>query len=343
MLKRVEHFFDTEYITNLFKRKLPEFYPDFPQVKDFIIYHHKKNIGEKSYHLVLEYRLTLMSFEGQTREVSVFCAAHSSEPREHFFFALKFLWQHGFRDSELTIPRPLFFSTYLNGVFYEGAEGNNLHHYIFQQNKTEIEKIIRQTAKWFAKLHTLAMSPKEISFPSGFMAEVVPGLAKVYSEINRKHPHYLPLYHRLYDELLKREQSFRDNPKDLCLIHGDAHPDNIIKTSQDRIAVIDLNDLSWGDPARDLGCFLEQLEYMTGREGLEIEYTEFLKQLFLDEYFSVAKIKLNDELKARIDNYYNWTALRTATFFILKEKPEPARAHGLLVNICRNLKIETIV
>jgi hypothetical protein len=59
----------------------------------------------------------------------------------------------------------------------------------------------------------------------------------------------------------------------------------------------------------------------------------------LEEYLKNAKIKLDKKLKERIDNYYFWTATRTASFFLLKDNEEPGRGKELIEQIKTNLKI----
>ena len=94
------------------------------------------------------------------------------------------------------------------------------------------------------------------------------------------------------------------------------------------------------------GCgwtFLQQLEFMMLRKIEDQLEVEKIKRLFLDGYLKDAGITLDDNLQKRINNYYNWTALRTAIFFLLKDKAEPERAHGLLIKIGQDLKLDTVI
>ena len=122
-------------------------------------------------------------------------------------------------------------------------------------------------------------------------------------------------------------------------MHGDAHPENIIKTEKNKLAFIDFSDFCLSDFARDLGTFLQQIEFKIMRHIDDKKYTDKIKKIFLDSYLKNAKIKIDDNLAARINNYYNWTALRTAAFFFLKHDPAPNRGAELLEKVCRNLKI----
>ncbi|HNX10528.1 MAG TPA: aminoglycoside phosphotransferase family protein [bacterium] len=308
--------FDEQYILSLLRRKLPAFYPDFPKVRDIKIISHKKNVWTKTYHVVVEYSTILENKAGQTTTVPIFCAAHSSEPRKTFFLALDFLWRHGFAGDRLSIPHPLFFSDYFNAVFYRGVEGYNLHHYLYRQDKPMIEEIVSLAGQWFARLHSLAVNEK-VDFPDGFIPAVVPGMNKVLDYIADRYPDYLDFYKKAYAIFTAREEKFKQEHSERCLVHGDAHPDNIIRINDGKVALIDLNDLSWGDPARDLGCFCEQLSYMGQKEGLSEEYLQSLEKMFLDNYFAHSHLKLDQDLQERIANYSYWTMIRTTSYQLL--------------------------
>jgi thiamine kinase-like enzyme len=124
-------------------------------------------------------------------------------------------------------------------------------------------------------------------------------------------------------------------------VHGDAHPENIIKMGKRKIAVIDFTDLCLTDFTRDLGTFLQQLEYMCGRKIADKKYAEKVKKLFLEEYFKYVKDVENDlDVEERIETYYYWTAMRTATHFLMKSGPEPTRAEPILKQISDKFNIK---
>ena len=58
--------------------------------------------------------------------------------------------------------------------------------------------------------------------------------------------------------------------------------------------------------------------------------------LFLKVYLEIAEIKLNESLKERINNYYSWTAIRTATLYLLSSEPQIEEAEALLLEIQKN-------
>ena len=162
----------------------------------------------------------------------------------------------------------------------------------------------------------------------------------ILERIKKDYPQYAETFLMIYKTIDKQENDFLASTDKRWLIHGDAHPENIIRMSRDKIGVIDFSDFCVSDFARDLGSFIQQVGYMSNRKIGDATYTKKLQKLFLDSYFRNAKIKMNDDLKNRIDNYYNWTTMRTATHFLIKDGPDPERALPLIKEVADRLKIK---
>jgi hypothetical protein len=84
------------------------------------------------------------------------------------------------------------------------------------------------------------------------------------------------------------------------------------------------------DFARDFGAFMQQLEYKIKRNLQDDEFALAMKRLFLNTYLQAANISLDESLQRRLDLYYNWTATRTATFWLLKHECEPEKAEAMI-------------
>jgi hypothetical protein len=340
-MNKILNLFNEDYVKKLFQEKVLPFYPDFTEIKKINIVPHKKHIWEHTYHVVIEFRTTFLTRDNKRKILPIFCTAHSEEPRKNAFAALKFLWDHSFSTGYLSMPRALFYSEYFQGAFYRGVEGHNLYYYIRKGDLKEIENIIPRAAAWFAKLHNL-----ETSEASNFNSEnsriktVYPGVLHILKRIDQDYPAYHGVYEEIYKILIEREEAFFSSTPKRWLVHGDAHPENIIKMSQKKTAVIDFTDLCLSDFARDLGSFTQQLEFMIKRKLDDAEYAEKMKGLFLDSYFKLSKKKLTLDVKKRMNNYYCWTAMRTSTFFLIKDKPEPQRSFPLIEQVCRELGVK---
>ena len=59
----------------------------------------------------------------------------------------------------------------------------------------------------------------------------------------------------------------------------------------------------------------------------------------MDNYLLATGTTLDDNLKNRINTYYNWTAIRTATYWFLKFEPDENKGVHLLEVVKNNLKL----
>lgn len=337
---------DDNFIVNLFKDKILPQYPEFTGLKQIKIQLIKNNIWTSTYHVVIEYRTVFSGVKNKLKTKLIYCTAHSGEPRLNSFEALTFLWQNGFNRSNLTIPKPLFYSAEFNGFFYEGLSGQNLYHYIRQKDLAAVESIVIKAAGWFAKLHGLnavALKAKNFNPLNSRVKTIIPGMTQTLAKIQTLYPGYFSACRLIYETISRQEENFFSSTERRWLIHGDAHPENIISINKNKIGVIDFTDLCLADYARDLGTFLQQLEFMMQRKINDQSRLKEIKRLFLTSYLKNAKLTLDAELQKRIDNYYSWTAFRTAIFFLLRDKAEPERAHGLLVKISQDLGLAVII
>jgi len=336
----IHNLFDEKYVIDLLKKEVLPKYPDFIDIKKVKIRSYKSHVWETTYHVVLEFKTSFLAKDGKTKILSIFCSTHSEEPRKNVYHALKYLWDNGFAKGFLTIPHPLFYSEYFNGVFYRGVSGRNLYHYIRIKDYREIETIIPKAAAWFAKLHKLpTANAYNFNEENSRIKTVIPGRDQILADIKKEYPAYYETYKKAYDIFIKKEEEFLSSTPQRWIVHGDAHPENIIKMGKKKLSIIDFTDICLSDFARDLGCFLQQIEFMVMRKINDEEYAKKIKNLFLENYFKNAKIKLDKSLQERIDNYYNWTAIRTATFFLTKYKNEPDRAEPLIEKVKNNLGI----
>lgn len=337
-MNKIFELFDEEKVKRLFKEKVLPLYPDFCDVKKIMIKAHKKQIWETTYHVVLEFDTYFKTRKGRTQNLQIFCSAHSSESRRNVYIALRYLWEHSFGTGFLSVPRALFYSDYYHGVFYRGAGGHNLYYYIKNKDFKAIEAIVPKVGKWFAKLHNLpAHDALNFNKKNSRIETALPGVKQILTLVKAAYPEYYDDYSIIYKKLVENEKKFLHATEKRWLVHGDAHPENIISMSRRKIAVIDFADLCLSDYARDLGSFLQQLEYMCGRTINDQVYTEKIKKLFLDNYRANFRNGSTVRAEERIRNYYNWTAMRTATYFLTRYNPDPFRSAPLIETVKKNM------
>lgn len=341
-MNKILQLFDEEYVLAMLRRKLLPLYPAFSGIEKIKIIPYKKLIWATTYHVVVGYDVYLSDSSPETTKILVVCSAHSDEPRENVFEAMRYLWEHKFNQGNIDIPHPLFYSEYFRGAFYRGIHGENLLHYIKHQEYDETRRLLPLAAKLFARLHNLPAGAAANFNPlNSRIKTVIPGVDNILREMSERYQGKFdkPLS-QMYSYFVSEEEKFMSQNLSLSLIHGDAHTENLIKTGDDRIGLIDFTDFCLSDFARDLGTFLQQLEYKVIAKKGESKIAEEFKKIFLDAYLEERGLKMTADLEKRIQLYYNWTAIRTSAFLFLKYESDPVRAEILFDQVKKNLNIE---
>jgi len=338
-MNKIDALFDKEFIFKYFKERLLKEYAKVKSFQVVEIVPHKNGVWkDKYYHVVIEYKLNLRFDEG-SRDIIVFCTAHHEEPRRNVYVALKHLYCNGFAEGNLLVPKPLFYSQRFRATFYEGIFGENFYSYIKRGDKKQIEKLSNLSAQWFAKLHLVSTrNAKNFNKLNSKIETVIPGVDRIIKNIRHRFPIYEDVFKNAYEVFVKNEKKYLKNIN-LHLVHGDAHPENVIHIGGNKVGLIDFADICFSDPARDLGTFTQQVEYMIERRMGDKDFAKKISKLFLEKYLKHAKIDLGDNFQERIDNYYNWTLARSATFFLLHDYSEPDRGAKLIEQFSKRLKL----
>src|SRR5680860_111816 len=326
-MNKILQLFDEEYVLAMFRRKLLPLYPSFSKIEKIKITPYKRLIWITTYHVVIGYDVYFSDSTDEVTKVLVVCSAHSDESRENVFEAMRYLWEHNLNQGDIDIPHPLFYSEYFRGAFYRGLNGENLMYYINNKDYDEVKKMLPLAARLFAKLHKLPAGTAANFNPlNSRIKTVIPGVDNILREMSMRYEGKFdkPLK-QMYEYFILQEEKFFARELSLSLIHGDAHTENLIKTGEDHIGLIDFTDFCLGDFARDLGTFIQQLEYKVIIKTGDKQMATELKNIFLSAYLEAAGLKMNIDLEERIKLYYNWTAIRTAAFLFLKYESDPVR------------------
>lgn len=310
-----------------------------PLISEVVVQHAdliKSNFHQDYYNLVAAYTLSCLE-DGQKKEMVIYCSAHSSESRQQTMNNLRLLWSKNIPDNQFQANRPLFYEPGCRALFYVGLPGRNLYQCFEIGQEEKINDYLKLTAKWLSRLHRLTLGMKD--WPGGqqqLIGQVVPGRLRALKRIEQNCPQYYDRFVQLYDLLEQREASHWPSRDKLAMIHGDLHPENVIINDQGA-AIIDWADASLGDPARDLGSFIQQLIFMGQRHIPDQAYWQQAQALFLETYQQASGVRLTADWSARLETYYYFTAFRTAIYFVTKSGPEPERADGLLTEVEINL------
>ena len=340
-MNKIKQLFDEQYVMELFNREVLPLYSEFVAISRVAIRPYKDLMWQTTYHVVIGFRVHFLTASGEESVVPIVCSAHSSEPRENVYLGLKYLWENDFPTAEIKLPVPLFYSEYFRGTFYQGISGEHFLYYINKKDFEQVEKISVSAARLFARLHALPPTAAlNFNADNSRIKTVTPGVEKILKEVSRRYNNkYNATLERWYDYFIKKEEDFFSSHScSLSLIHGDAHPENIIKTSENSIGLIDFTDLCLGDYARDLGTFLQQMDYkLISRTGVP-DYGRKLNEMFLSAYWEASGKSLTPDVQERIDLYYNWTAVRTATYWFMKYDHDELKAAQLLDSIDKRFK-----
>lgn len=332
MSNKILPLFDETFAKRFLEEKILPQYPSFSSISRVQVKPYKKLVWDTTYHVVIGYNVYFVDASHKEKRLSLVAVGHSEEPRENVFLALRFLWSQGLAADGIDLPRPLLYDRHFNCTFYRALSGENLLYYIKKADPAEVERIVSAAARLFARLHALPAGEKENFNPTGSrIRTVIPGTDNILQEMAARYgSKYNPDLQAIYSYLSEQEEKNLTVLPRLSLIHGDAHPENIIRTGSDRIGLIDFTDICLGDPARDLGTFCQQLEYKITTKLNDKAYAIKIRELFLADYLAAAGIGMTPALKERIDLYYNWTAIRTAVYWFLKFDPNEGRGAALL-------------
>ncbi len=341
-MNKILNLFAEDFVLDYFKKNLLPLYPAFTDINRVTIKAYKKLVWETTYHVVISFGVYFIDVKGKAKKVPIVCVAHSDEPRENVFKALSYLQGQDLAAADLKLPRPLFFSPEFNGTFYRALNGKNLLHYIKAKDFATVRKMVVLTANLFAKLHSLPAGLEANFNPLNSRIEtVIPGVEVIFKEMSARYgDKYTPTLKAAYQQFIAAEEEFFTSEEKRCLIHGDAHAENIIKTGEKSIGLIDFTDLCLGDFARDLGSFMQQLEYKLVNKVSDQEFALEMKDLFLASYLKASGQKLDANLKKRLQLYYNWTMVRTSIYWFLKFGHSEERAEALLRKVSANLGLK---
>jgi len=302
-----------EVVKTILQDILAEFYPDHTKVTDISLTTHKRHFKDTALsRIVIGCTITC----SDKKPLELIIAAAEDGTREEAFANTQLLYQHGFDRGNLLVTRPLVYLAGPQAMVYETAMGKPLYQFLKQQPAfDDLLQPLNLAASWLKKLHQLELTPDEAKIIRGYNWDRVVGLIKpyinIFAEESAKQSEKLK---KILQRLIAYHQDL-SGPVQPRLVYGDYHPENIIISSLQakEIIGIDFTDLTYGDPYRDLGTFIQQLDFMSQR-FLPREEINKLKKHFLRSYFDRRFSELPLAYIQRINLYQALTALRTAVW-----------------------------
>lgn len=325
--KKMEHLLNDKFIRNFFDGNLKLFFEGAKQIKSIDKTIYKDIRGNYDYTLIIEFNLEIIFNDKKILKKSVFCKAHSNEKKNKSIYYMDILYKNGFNEGLYQVPRSLIYLPEFCAGFYEGTQGHNLLYYLKHHDYDKIKTGVVDAARWLAKLHNISPEKFNSSKP-GFtwIKDNYPPAKRVLKEMNENYSGLYKTFSPLYEKILKFEDKFLKNLKKedtAKIIYADYHPENIIvpNYSHQGITVIDFTDLSLGDQFRDVGTFMEQVEFMS-RKYMPSSKSKYWPNIFLTAYLKASDIEPNTDDLRRINLYRAWSCLRNIVYFYYKEDPD---------------------
>ncbi len=169
------------------------------------------------------------------------------------------LWQsEACRQGRLLIPQSLVFQPEIETIWQSGLAGKTLNE--FDSDSAEFPALMENAGKSVAELHQSVLQ----SAPPVTLADLIAKLETAEDLIGSVRPSLRPRLHSVVSRLVKSSGKIGEGPN--ATLHGDLHLKNFFATGN-RVALIDLDCLSLGDPLRDVGSFIASLRYRELLEG----------------------------------------------------------------------------
>lgn len=223
---------------------------------------------------------------------------------------LNYLYNHNFSVSPFLVPKPLIFFPKFNLFLRAEAKGKTVFAYIKKNKIQELEEAAPQIAGWLRKLHNVKIENKKIFMRTSKIEE-------------KEFKHYLKVAEKFFrvevyqktkknlTSIQRHTKLYLANRKDICLIHGDFQPTNVIYNKRNKnVTVIDFDWSGIGDPLSDVGNFLIQFDYHSAPVLKEKDIIK-LKKKFLNNYLKNKALK---DFAARINLYQAKFAIQRAVF-----------------------------
>lgn len=190
--------------------------------------------------------------------------------------AMAQLWQSApCQQGRLLIPQPLAYQPEIKTCWQSGLAGQTLGE--LKAGGAAREQWMAQAGAAVAALHGASVS----GLRTITTAEVVAKLEAATAVIVRAHPSLQPQLPALVSRLIATADRAGAQPR--ATLHGDLHLQNLFVT-EERVALIDLDDLCRGDPLQDLGSFTAALHYRALLGGGNVPATAARIEQFIAAY-----------------------------------------------------------
>lgn len=204
-------------------------------------------------------------------------SATTQADREPTYLAMKYLFDHGFDQGEVLVPRPIGYFKECNGYIYEDIPGQTVKHELDDTSEL-LKKKISLAAFGIKAYHSLPLPNFKLWDQDWGLT--VESIEKIYPILGSK-------IMEIRDNLLAQLE--KDHDYRFC--HGDYKVDNLI-FYQDKIYIFDFGSVCKGHKEFDIANFLIHLKIDLRKYG-NPEQFDALKQEFIKIYADLNEENLN--------------------------------------------------
>ncbi len=218
----------------------------------------------------------LSAVSGESQSCVLFGKTYSLAEGESAWRKMRSLWNGDEkRAGRLLIPEPLAYDAEIKTLWRRGLEGETL--YEVDANEARYYELLASAGSAVAELHGTTIS----SAPPVTASEIVSKLEMSADLLYSIRPSCRDELRTLIEKLIGVSE--RIGTGSIATLHGDLHLKNLLVTNG-RIALLDLDNLSLGDPLLDLGSFVASLHYRGVIEGKPLNVIESVSQRFVQAY-----------------------------------------------------------
>ena len=285
MRYQIKKSLDFSFVETLFKKNFKIYFPEFKKQKIKKIIIEKESPSWAKETLLLRYRVFLDS-----QQIIIRGTAKTTHSKKHVFFLMNYLYWEGFNKGRYKIPKPLDYLHQENLLLYQEVEGLPLGQIIQEGNFKQIERYLKKTAGWLAKLHKKELK-KELVSQAYFLGKRK--YQKMFSEIAALMPSLKEEIKSLKKNVdLDNIQKIWKKKEFTTIIHNDFYPGNII-IQEKKIYGIDFDRAGLGPFLMDLATLCASLVFPRTIWPIYLKLKERKKfqDVFLRTYAQKRKIK----------------------------------------------------
>ena len=270
---------DRAFIQKLFVKKKMLFFPSVRgEISDIKIERISPNWAKES--CLVRYEIL---FDDNTKKI-VRGTAKAKKSKKSIWQIMKYLYSRDFSTGKLQIAKPLGYIADINLLLYEEAPGSTLTEIIEKENETIAKRILKNTARWLVKLHSLGFKQKQ--FPKavfiGFTGykNIFQKIGKYMSELKND---LIPINKlNFVNKLWQYERA---------LIHNDFYPGNFV-SNKEIVFGLDFDRAGLGPFLMDVATFYGALEFPKEIWDLKLPKKQIrhFQDVFLQEYCKLRKL-----------------------------------------------------